>query len=160
MNSNATPKGMTLTSPGFTEGQTLRRNYTADGGDVTPALHWSQAPAGTRSFALIFRDTDAPGGTFIHWLIYNIPGTASGIPEGIPRQEKLDDGSVQGTNDFEVLGYRGPRPQPARPHSYHFELYSLDTVLPVEAGVKATRLLQLMEGHVLATARLMGTYRR
>jgi hypothetical protein len=160
MNPNATPRGLTLTSPGFAEGQTLRRSYTADGGDVSPALRWSQAPAGTRSFAIIFRDVDAPGGTFTHWLIYNIPGTASDLAEGVPRQERLEDGSVQGMNDFEAIGYRGPSPQPARPHNYHFELYALDTTLPVETGVKAARLLEMMAGHVLATAKLMGTYRR
>ena len=152
--------GMMLTSRAFTQGQTLRRTYTADGADVSPALQWSKAPAGTKSFALICRDVDAPGGTFTHWLIYNIPGTASGIPEGLPRQEKLTDGSIQGTNDFHVAGYSGPNPLPGRPHDYHFELYALDAVLPVETGVNAARMLELMEDHVLGTARLMGIYRR
>jgi Raf kinase inhibitor-like YbhB/YbcL family protein len=160
MNPEETRRGMVLTSPDFTEGQTLRRNCTADGADASPALRWSQAPPGTKSFALIFRDVDAPGGTFTHWLIYNIPGTASSVPEGVPRQEKLDDGSVQGTNDFQAIGYNGPHPPSGRPHNYHFELYALDAVLPVEAGVEATRLLGLMKDHVLATAGLMGTYRR
>jgi len=160
MNPNATAGGMALTSPGFKEGQTLRRTYTADGADVSPALSWGKAPAGTRSFAVIFRDVDAPGGTFIHWLIYNIPGTATGVPEAVPRQERLDDGSVQGTNDFGEIGYRGPHPQPARPHNYHFELYALDTVLPAESGMRAARLMELMRGHFMATAKLMGTYRR
>jgi len=153
-------KGMTLTSRAFVQGQTLRRTYTADGADVSPALQWGQAPAGTKSFAVICRDADAPGGTFIHWLVYNIPGTASGVPEGLPREEKLNDGSIQGTNDFHVAGYNGPNPPPARAHNYHFELYALDTMLPVETGVNAARLMELMEGHVIATARLMGTYRR
>ena len=160
MNPNAAPKGMTLTSPGFIEGQTLRRTYTADGADVSPALRWSQAPPGTKSFAIIFRDVDAPGGTFIHWLIYNIPGTASGAPEAVPRRERLDDGSVQGTNDFQAIGYNGPRPPPGRPHNYHLELYALDTLLPAESGINAARLMDLMKGHILVTARLMGSYRR
>jgi Raf kinase inhibitor-like YbhB/YbcL family protein len=160
MNPNETPRGMTLTSPGFAEGQALRRTCTADGADVSPALHWGQAPAGTRSFVVICRDADAAGGTFMHWLIYNIPGTASGIPEGVPRQEKLDDGSIQGTNDFQVAGYNGPNPPPAREHKYYFELYALDIMLPVESGVRAARLREMMDGHILATARLMGTYRR
>jgi Raf kinase inhibitor-like YbhB/YbcL family protein len=160
MNQTEAAKGMTLTSPGFTEGQTLRRSYTVDGSNVSPALRWSQAPAATRSFAIIFRDVDAPGGALTHWLIYNIPGSASELPEGVPRRERLDDGSVQGPNDFETIGYSGPQPPPARPHSYHFELYALDTTLPVESGVKAARLLELMDGHIKATARLMGTYRR
>ena len=160
MNSTEAPKGMTMTSRAFTEGQTIRRTCTADGADVSPALQWNQAPPGTRSFAVICRDVDAPGGTFIHWLIYNIPGTASGVPEGLPRQEKLDDGSIQGKNDFHVAGYNGPKPPPGRPHEYHFELYALNTMLPVETGVDAARLIELMKDHVLATARIMGTYRR
>ena len=159
MNSTETT-GMMLTSRAFVQGQTLRRTYTADGADVSPALQWSKAPRFTKSFAVICRDTDAPGGTFIHWLVYNIPGAASGVPEGLPREEKLSDGSIQGTNDFGVTGYNGPKPPPGRPHEYHFELYALDTMLPVETGVTAARLLELMEGHVMATARLMGTYRR
>jgi Raf kinase inhibitor-like YbhB/YbcL family protein len=160
MNPTEASKGMKLTSRSFTQGETLRRTYSVDGANVSPALQWGQAPAGTRSFALICRDVDAPGGTFIHWLIYNIPATASGVPEGLPRQEKLDDGSVQGTNDSQTTGYSGPNPPPGRPHNYHFELYALDTVLPVETGVNATRLLELMKDHVLASARLMGIYRR
>ena len=160
MNPNETPRGMCLTSPGFTEGQTLRRTYTADGADVSPALQWGRVPAGTKSLALICRDADAPGGTFIHWVLYNIPGSASGVPEALPRQETLPDGSRQGKNDFHVAGYNGPNPPPAREHKYNFELYALDTVLPSETGVSAVRLHDLMKGHVLATARLMGTYRR
>lgn len=152
--------GMTLTGLTFTQGQALRRTCTADGADVSPALQWNRAPADTKSFALICRDADAPGGTFIHWLIYNIPATTTGLPEGVPRQEKLTDGSIQGKNDFHAIGYNGPNPPPAREHKYHFELYALDTVLPVETGVDAARLAELMKDHVLATARLMGTYRR
>ena len=160
MNPTETAKVMTITSPGFQEGQTLRRTCTADGADVSPALQWSKVPRFTKSFAVICRDADAPGGTFIHWLIYNIPGTASGVPEGLPREERLNDGSIQGTNDFHATGYNGPKPPPGRPHDYHFELYALDTMLPVETGVTAARLLELVEGRVVATARLMGTYRR
>ena len=160
MNSTEAAKAMTLTSPAFIGGRTIRRTCTADGADLSPALHWAKAPTGTRSFAVICRDVNAPGGTFIHWVIYNIPGTASGVPEGVPRQETLSDGSIQGTNDFGALGYNGPKPPPGRPHEYHFELYALDTMLPVETGVNAARVLHLIEGHVVATARLMGTYRR
>lgn len=152
--------GMTLTSLAFIQGQTLRRTYTADGADVSPALQWAQVPAGAKSFAVICRDADAPGGTFIHWVVYNIPGTATGLPEGLPREEKLTDGSIQGMNDFRLTGYNGPNPPPARAHNYYFELYALDTVLPVETGINAARLMELSKDHVLATARLMGTYRR
>ena len=160
MNPIETPKVMTLTSPAFAQGQTIRRSCTADGADVSPALQWNPVPSGTKSFAVTCRDTDAPRGTFIHWVIYNIPGTASGLPEALPRQETLPDGTIQGKNDFQETGYIGPKPPPARTHNYHFELYALDTMLPVETGVTAVRLHELMKGHFLATARLTGTYRR
>ena len=160
MKPTETPKVMTLTSQSFNPGQTLRRTYTADGADVSPALQWQLESADTKSFAIILRDVDAPGGTFIHWLVYNIPGFASGVPEGLPRQEKLSDGSIQGMNDYHVTGYNGPKPPPGTTHKYHFELYALDAMLPVEVGVTAPRLLELMNGHIIATAKLMGTYRR
>ena len=160
MNPIEAPKVMTLTSPAFAQGQTIRRSCTADGADVSPALQWNPVPSGTKSFAVTCRDTDAPRGTFIHWVIYNIPGTASGLPEALPRQETLPDGTIQGKNDFQETGYIGPKPPPARTHNYHFELYALDSMLPVETGVTAVRLHELMKGHFLATARLTGTYRR
>jgi len=154
------PKGMTLTSPAFVHGQTIRRAHTADGADISPALHWSQPPAGTKGFALTCRDSDAPSGTFIHWVIYNIPGTAFGLTEGLSRREQLPDGSIQGRNDFQETGYIGPKPPPRKTHNYHFELYALDSALPFETAVTAARLLELMKDHILATARLTGTYRR
>jgi len=160
MNPTEAPKSMTLTSEAFIQGQTLRRTYTADGADVSPAVQWDHDPVGTKSFAVICRDVDAPGGTFIHWLVYNIPGTASGVLEGLPRQETLNDGSIQGTNDFHGTGCSGPKPPSGKTHNHHFELHALDAMLPIETGVNADRLLELMNGHILATAKLMGTYRR
>jgi Raf kinase inhibitor-like YbhB/YbcL family protein len=160
MNATVEPKRMILTSSAFVEGQTIRRAHTADGADVSPELQWSQAPDGTKSFAVTCRDSDAPSGTFIHWVIYNIPGTASGLSEGLPRQERLPDGSIQGKNDFQEAGYIGPKPPPRVTHNYHFEVYALDNLLPVETGVTAVRLLELMKGHILATAKLTGIYRR
>jgi Raf kinase inhibitor-like YbhB/YbcL family protein len=160
MYSTEAPKSMTLTSRAFAEGQTLRRTYTGDGADVSPALQWHGAPPDVKSFAVICTDLDAPGGSFIHWVIYNIPGYASGVPEGLPRQERLDDGTIQGKNDFGGIGYRGPKPPPGGAHEYHFDLYALDSMLPAETGVSAARLQELMNGHIIATAKLMGTYRR
>ena len=151
---------MTLTSPAFAEGQTLARSCTGDAGNVSPALRWSTSPEGTRAFAVICRDTDAPSGTFIHWVIYNIPETTRSLPQGIVRAEELNDGTVQGKNDFGGVGYDGPKPPPGRVHRYFFDLYALDTMLPVEPGIDAARLKQLMNGHILATAELVGTYRR
>src|SRR5512143_1691175 len=93
MNPIVTPKAMTLTSPAFAQGQTIRRSHTADGADTSPGLRWSQVPPGTKSFALTCRDSDAATGTFIHWVIYNIPGSRTSLSEGVPRQEQLPDGS-------------------------------------------------------------------
>jgi hypothetical protein len=151
---------MTLTSPAFTEGQPIPRRFSGDGENVSPALQWDKTPAGTQSFALICRDPDAPGRTFIHWVIYNIPDTLRQLPEGLPRQEKLDNGITQGESDFGRAGYGGPKPPSGKAHRYFFDLYALDTVLAAEPRVDAGRLQQLMKGHVLATAELMGTYQR
>ena len=151
---------MTLTSTAFAEGQTLPRSCTGDAGDVSPAMHWSTSPDGTRSFALVCRDPDAHAGPFIHWVIYNIPETARGLPERIATTEQLKDGTVQGRNDFGSIGYGGPKPPPGKVHRYIFELYALDAMLPVEPGIDAERLKQLMNGHILGKSELVGTYRR
>jgi Raf kinase inhibitor-like YbhB/YbcL family protein len=151
---------MTLTSPAFADGEALPRSCTGDAGDVSPSLHWSTSPEGTKAFAVICRDTDAPSGTFIHWVIYNIPDTTRRLPPGIAGTGSPKDGFIQGKNDFGSIGYGGPKPPPGKVHRYFFDLYALDTMLPVEPDVDAARLKQLMNGHILATSELVGTYRR
>jgi len=99
-------------------------------------------------------------GTWVHWVIYNIPPTATGLPEGVPARETLPDGSCQGINDFKRIGYGGPAPPPGKPHHYFFKLYALDAVIDLKLPATKKELLRAMEGHILAEGQLMGTYKR
>ncbi len=151
----------TLASAAFREGAVIAAKYTCDGVDVSPALTWSGAPAGTRSFALIADDPDAPAGTWVHWVLYNLPADVSELPENIAKVESLDlGGARQGRNDFRRPGYGGPCPPPGPAHRYLFKLYALAAPLTLKAGAQKRDVEAAMEGHVLATAQLMGTYGR
>ena len=123
----------------------------------TPPLSWASVPDGTRSLALITDDPDAPGGTFVHWVIYDLPQDTHGLPEGVPNRRLLPSGAEQGVNGAGGIGYTGPCP-PTGTHRYFFKLYALDTKLGLGAGATAERLSDAMEGHVLAKGQLMGTY--
>jgi Raf kinase inhibitor-like YbhB/YbcL family protein len=150
-----------LTSAAFKDGATIQGKYTCDGVDVSPPLAWSGAPAGTRSVALIADDPDAPGGTWVHWVLYNLPAEVSELPENIAKVESLDlGGARQGRNDFRRPGYGGPCPPPGPAHRYFFKLYALDTRLELKAGAQKKDVEAAMEGHVLGSAQLMGTYAR
>lgn len=151
---------MQLTSTAFAEGATIPAEHTCDGRDASPALAWSSAPERTKTFALICDDPDAPRGTFVHWVIYDLPATTQRLAEGMPRQKQLDGGGRQGANDFRKVGYGGPCPPPGKPHRYYFKLYALDTTLDLEPGATKAQFEDAMKGHVLAEARLMGTYGR
>jgi Raf kinase inhibitor-like YbhB/YbcL family protein len=151
---------MKLTSVAWMEGQPIPENSTCDGADVSPPLAWSGVPAGTQSFALICDDPDAPGGTWVHWVIYGVPATATAFSEAIATVEILPDGGKQGVNDFRRVGYGGPCPPPGGPHRYYFKLYALDATLTLKPRATKAELLRAMAGHVLAEAHLMGTYRR
>src|ERR1017187_5501305 len=107
-----------LTTTAFADGGGIPKKYTCDGADVSPALNWNDAPAGTQSFALIADDPDAPAGTWVHWVIYDLPASARGLPEGVPKQEIVQGGGYQGRNDFGRIGYGGPCPPPGSPHRY------------------------------------------
>ena len=151
---------MKLTSTAFAEGQPIPANHTCDGADVSPPLQWSEAPPSTKSFALICDDPDAPVGTWVHWVIYGLPATASELPGMIAPTESLPNGAKQGLNDFRRVGYGGPCPPPGRPHRYFFKLYALDTELLLKPRATKQDLLRAMAGHILAETRLMGTYQR
>jgi hypothetical protein len=151
---------MKLTSVAWMEGKPIPVKYTCDGADVSPPLAWSDAPAGTRSFALICDDPDAPAGTWVHWVIYGLPATATALSEGIATTETLPDGAKQGVNDFRRTGYGGPCPPPGAPHRYYFKLYALDATPALKSRATKVELLRAMAGHILAEARLMGTYQR
>jgi Raf kinase inhibitor-like YbhB/YbcL family protein len=150
-----------IASDAFREGEAIPTKYTCDGNDISPALRWSDIPPSTKSFALICEDPDAPSGTFTHWVLYNLPPTAVELPEGVSAEARLANGAIQGLNDFKRIGYGGPCPPPNdRSHRYFFRLYALDTELQLQAGAHREDIVLAMEGHVLATGHLMGTYRR
>jgi len=148
-----------LTSTAFAPGQPIPRKYTCDGENVSPPLRWSDPPQGTRSLALICDDPDAPAGTWVHWVLYNLPATARALAEAVPANADLPDGSRHGKNGWGRLGYGGPCP-PSGTHRYFFKLYALDTVLGLASGMDKSQLLQAMQGHILAQTELMGTYKR
>jgi len=149
-----------LTSSAFTEGASIPAKHTCDGQDSSPPLKWSNLPPGARSLALVADDPDAPAGTWVHWVIYNIPSTIMELPEGLPTAEMISNGAAQGSNDFKRLGYGGPCPPRGNPHRYFFKLYALDTELSLKPGATKKELLRAMEGRVLAQGQLMGTYKR
>ena len=150
---------MELKSPAFSEGQAIPSKYTCDGKDVSPPIAWSETPPGTKSFALIADDPDAPMGTWVHWVIYNLPPTTRKLPEEFPTDGRLPDGTIQGKTDFGRTGYGGPCP-PSGTHRYFFRLFALDTVLSLPSASTAKQLKAAMQGHILAEAQLMGSYRR
>jgi len=147
-----------LTSTAFQEGQPIPRQHTCDGVNVSPALEWSGAQ-GAKTFAIICDDPDAPSGTFVHWVLYNLPADRIGLVENVPTTDNVPGGGLQGTNDFQKIGYGGPCP-PSGTHRYFFKLYTLDSELPLKAGATKADLLKAMEGHIVGQVQLMGTYSR
>jgi Raf kinase inhibitor-like YbhB/YbcL family protein len=150
---------MVITSSAFKEGEMIPSKFTCDGDDISPQLSWSGVPENTKSFALINDDPDAPAGDWVHWVIFNIPGSVTELLEKIPADKILDNGTKQGKNDFGKIGYGGPCP-PGGTHRYYFKLYALDVYLDKDAGISKNELLNAMEGHILAEAQLMGRYKR
>jgi Raf kinase inhibitor-like YbhB/YbcL family protein len=149
-----------LTSSAFKEGETIHKKYTCDESDVSPPLEWSDPPAGTRSFVMIADDPDAPMGTWVHWVIYNLPPNLRRLAEGLPAKERVLEGAVQGLNDFKRVGYGGPCPPPGKPHRYFFTLCALDAILDLQARATKAQVLEACKGHILAEAQLMGRYGR
>jgi hypothetical protein len=149
-----------LTSAAFTQGSPIPVKYTCEGQDVSPPLRWRDAPEGARSFALIADDPDAPAGTWVHWVLYNLPASAAELPEGVPASESIAGGGQQGRNDFGRLGYGGPCPPRGGPHRYFFKLYALDAELNLPARAAKQDVERAMRGHILAEGQLMGTYKR
>lgn len=148
-----------LSSPAFKDGEAIPAKYSCDGEDISPDLNWENLPAGTESLALIMDDPDAPGGTWVHWVVYDIPPETTGFPEKISATGELPNGGKQGNNSWKRFGYGGPCP-PRGTHRYFFKLYALDSILGLESGITKGRLLRAMEGHVLDQGQLMGTFSR
>jgi len=149
-----------LTSKAFREGETIPKEYTGDGKDTSPPLQWGEPPAGAKSFALICDDPDAPRGTWVHWVLFNLPPETRQLAEATSTQEGLSNGARQGKNDFGKVGYGGPAPPRGKPHRYFFKLYALDTMLDLPAGSTKAQLVDAMKGHVLAEGQLLGKYSR
>ena len=146
-----------VTSSAFKEGGMIPKKYTGYGEDISPDIKWSKPPAGAKCMALICEDPDALTGTWIHWVIFNIPYKSGGLPENIPPREALPDGTIQGVNDFQRIGYDGPHP-PFGTHRYYFKVYALDTRPNIGARVTRDELLKAMQGNILAEGSLMGRY--
>jgi Raf kinase inhibitor-like YbhB/YbcL family protein len=149
-----------VTSPVIAAGAPIASDYACTGSDKSPALSWSNAPQATKSFALIVQDSDAPGGTFIHWVAYNIPAQTTSLPAGVAKDAEINGGGKNGINSFGHVGYNGPCPPPRKMHHYHFLLYALDSTLNPGDKADADAVEAAMKGHVLATAELVGTFER
>ena len=149
-----------LSSTAFKEGDRIPVKYTCDGQDISPALVWDEPPQQTEAFVLMVDDPDAPGGVFTHWMIFNIPANTHQFGEGVPIQEQLESGALQGKNDFGKIGYRGPCPPSGGSHRYRFTIYALDQRLNLKAGASKKQVIDAMQGHILAQGRLTGTYQR
>jgi len=149
-----------LSSTAFKEGDKIPVKYTCDGQDMSPSLVWGEPPQLTKAFALIVDDPDAPGGVFTHWVLFNLPANVRQLGEDLPAQERLENGALQGRNDFGRIGYGGPCPPRGPAHRYRFTIYALDKSLDLKPGVSKKQLLDAMKGHILAQGQLIGTYQR
>jgi len=154
------PDRMQISSPSFAYGEMIPTVHTCDNNDLSPQLEWQGFPAETRSLVLIVEDPDAPAGTWVHWVLYDIPPSVTNLPEGIGAEESIPGFGTQGSNDFGNLGYGGPCPPGGNPHRYFFRLYALDTMLELDPGAKRDEVVASMEGHILDQGELMGTYGR
>jgi Raf kinase inhibitor-like YbhB/YbcL family protein len=160
------PAALTVTSPTLKAGETIPRDYTADGKNVSPPLQWSGAPASTKEFAIVLDDPDVPmPQPFVHWVMYKIPGTATGVPENIPIDPAAAmpaeiAGAIQGLSGFKRPIYRGPAPPPGKPHHYHFKVYAIDAVLDLKPGLTKAELLEAIKGHIVGEGELVAIYER
>jgi Raf kinase inhibitor-like YbhB/YbcL family protein len=164
-----TPAAITVTSPTLKANEVVPIDHTADGKNLSPALVWSGAPANTKQFALIYDDPDVafgnPPQSFVHWVVYKIPGTAKGLPAELPMDAVLTSpadiaGTIQGLSGFKRTGYRGPAPPPGKPHHYTWTVYALDAELPLEQGLNRNQLMEAMKGHIIGQGALVAIYER
>ena len=147
-------------STDFTANEPIPIAYTCSRDNKSPALAWSGVPATTKTLALIVRDPDAPMGSYVHWVLYNLPANVSGLPAAVPTTPTIAQGAEQGVNGRGISGYQGPCPPPGPAHHYHFKLYALDSKLNLPSGSTADEVEQAMNGHVLGSAELIGTFSR
>lgn len=155
---------MRLSSKAFETNGTFPRRYTGEGEDLSPPLSWTAPPAGTKSLALVMDDPDAPSGTWVHWVVYDIPPRTQSLPEGLPKTPALPNGGKQGAcwgvDSFQKVGYYGPMPPPGSPHHYVFHLYALDSSLGLPPRATKKQVLRAIKGHVLDEASLEAVFER
>jgi Raf kinase inhibitor-like YbhB/YbcL family protein len=151
---------ISVNSTAFRDGDTIPQKYTCDGEDISPPLAWEGVPEGAKSLALITDDPDAPAGTWVHWVIYNLPPSRAGLPEGVPVEQVVAGIGTQGSNSSRRNGYSGPCPPGNTPHRYYFKLYALDVELGLAPGASKSDLEKAMQGHILAQGQLLGKYGR
>lgn len=151
---------VTLTSPAISPGSPIPDECSCSGADLSPALAWGGAPQATKSFALIVEDPDAPGGTFIHWVAYNIPSQVTSLPAAVPQIAEIAGGGTNGINGFDHVGYNGPCPPPGKTHHYLFRLFAIDVKLNPGDKPNADAIRSAMNGHVVASGELVGTFER
>ncbi len=149
-----------LKSPGFQSGAAIPHKYTCDAKDLSPPLRWENVPAAAKAYALVADDPDAPGGTWVHWVIYDLPAAANELAGGTAKTATLATGAKQGINSFRRIGYGGPCPPAGPAHRYYFKLYALDAPTGLQPGASKAQLLEAIKGHVLGQAELMGHYQR
>ena len=147
-----------LTTAAFQNGGLIPKKFTCDGPDISPALAWTEPPAGTKRLAVIVDDPDAPAGTWVHWVLYDLPGDARELGEGVAKDRQVPDGARQVRNDFGKIGYNGPCPPQNGPHHYFFKLYALDRKTNLKAGANKAELEHAMKGHILAEAEVVGRF--
>lgn len=148
-----------IASTAFDDGGLIPPKYTCDGADISPPLNWEDVPEGTKSIALICDDPDAPAGTWVHWVLFNLPAETRELAENIPPDRTLPNGARQGTSDFGRIGYGGPCP-PSGTHRYFFKIYALDAQIDLADGADKAQLLKAIEGHILDQGQLIGKYKR
>lgn len=146
-------------SPAFQDGGFIPEKHTCDGENISPPLEWGPGPEGTVTWALVCDDPDAPMGTWVHWVVYDLPADVVRLPESVIPEKELENGGKQGVNDFQEIGYGGPCP-PRGEHRYFFKLYALDTKLNLEPGVTKSHLMIAMEEHVIGQGLILGKYSR
>jgi Raf kinase inhibitor-like YbhB/YbcL family protein len=149
-----------ISSAAFKEGEAIPVVYTCDGENISPQLSWTDTPQDSQSLALIVDDPDAPAGTWVHWVVFNLPPTINSLSEGASSAGRQEQFGVAGTNSFQKPGYGGPCPPKGKPHRYFFKLYALDTMLGLKSGASKADVEKAMQSHILAQGQLMGTYGR
>lgn len=149
-----------VTSRAFEYGATIPKKHSCKGDDVSPPLMWDEVPKETTSLAMIMEDPDAPGGTFTHWIVYNLPPDSNGLEGNIPQQKHLKNGAIQGKNDFGKTGYGGPCPPKGEEHRYYFRLFALKKKLPPESANKAKNFYEAINGLILEKAEYMGKFKK